>query len=138
MTMQHRVCLPALALLVVGVLPVGAQMARDAAIAKAEGLLKNLQEGKTADIVKAFDDRMAKDLPEDRLKSVWPALDAQFGAFKSVVERREGQMQGRQAVELILAFEKQTIVDRTVFDDAGRVTGLVFRPLDAAVLPPNK
>ena len=44
-------------------------------------------------------------------------------------------MQERQAVELILAFEKQTIVHRTVFDSAGRVAGLVFRPLDAAVLP---
>ena len=44
-------------------------------------------------------------------------------------------MQDRQAVELILAFEKQAIVNRTVFDSGGRVAGLVFRPLDAAVLP---
>jgi hypothetical protein len=77
---------------------------------------------------------VSKDLPEERLKPVWPGLVAQFGAFKSIVERREGPMQERQAVELILAFEKQTIVHRTVFDGAGQVAGLVFRPLDAAVL----
>ena len=82
-----------------------------------------------------FDARLSKELPESRLKPVWPGLVAQFGAFKNITERREGPMQERQAVELILAFEKQTIVNRTVFDSAGRVAGLVFRPLDAAVLP---
>jgi hypothetical protein len=70
------------------VLPLAAQLDRDAAIAKAEAIL--------------------------------------------------GPMQDRQAVELILSFQKQTIVHRTVFDSAGRVAGLVFRPLDAAVLPSNK
>ena len=33
---------------------------------------------------------------------------------------------------------KQTIVHRTVFDGSGRVAGLVFRPLDAAVLPAKR
>ena len=47
-------------------------------------------------------------------------------------------MEGRQAVELILAFEKETIVLRSVFDKDGKVSGLVFRPLASAVLPPNK
>lgn len=117
---------------------VHAQLSGAAAVAKAESILRNLQEGRTAEIVKEFDDRMAKELPEAKLKPVWAGLVSQFGAFKSVVERREGRMQDRQAVELILAFEKQTIVHRTVFDGVGRVAGLVFRPLDGAVLPPNK
>jgi len=106
------------------------------ALAKAETILRNLQEGKTADVVKEFDDRMAKDLPGTRLKPAWSGLVAQFGAFKSITERREGLMEGRQAVELILAFEKDTIVHRTVFDANGRVAGLVFRPATAAVLRP--
>jgi hypothetical protein len=53
---------------------------------------------------------------EARVKTVWPAIVAQFGALKSIDERREGQVQGRQAVELILSFEKNTIVQRAVFD----------------------
>jgi hypothetical protein len=118
-------------------IPLTAQLSRDAAITKAEGLLKNLQDGRTAAIVKEFDDRMAKELPEEKLKPVWQGLVSQFGAFKGIIERREGPMQDRQAVELILSFEKQTIVHRTVFDSAGRVAGLVFRPLDGAVLPPT-
>jgi Protein of unknown function (DUF3887) len=119
-------------------MPLAAQLDRDAAIAKAEAILKNLQDGRTADLVKEFDERMAKELPEAKLKPVWQGLVSQFGAFKGIAERREGPMQDRQAVELILSFEKQTIVHRTVFDSAGRVAGLVFRPLDGAVLPANK
>jgi hypothetical protein len=124
--------------LVVGLsTPLAAQLSRDAAIAKAEALLKNLQEGRTAAIVKEFDDRMSKELPEARLKPAWSGLIGQFGAFKRITERREGMVEGRQAVELILAFEKETIVHRTVFDANGKVDGLVFRPATAAVLHPQ-
>ena len=136
--MTAGLCLVAIALVLGWPRPVAAQLARDAAIAKAETILKNLQDGKTAAIVTEFDARLSKELPEERLKPVWSGLVAQFGTFKSIVERREGPMQERQAVELILSFEKQTIVHRTVFDGAGRVAGLVFRPLDAAALPANK
>ena len=133
--MRASVCLLVLALVAGWSALLRAQLARETAIAKAETILKNLQDGRTADIVAEFDARLSKELPESRLKPVWPGLVAQFGAFKNITERREGPMQERQAVELILAFEKQTIVHRTVFDSAGRVAGLVFRPLDAAVLP---
>jgi Protein of unknown function (DUF3887) len=111
---------PMIVALVVGLaIPLFAQLSRDAAIAKAEAILKNLQDGTTADIVKDFDARLAQDLPETKLKAAWPGLVAQFGAFKSIADRREGQMKDRQAVELILAFEKETIVQRAVFDSEG-------------------
>ena len=74
-----------LALVVLATTSTHAQLPKDAAVAKAESILKNLQEGQTANIVKEFDDRMAKELSETKLKPVW-----------------------------------------------------VFRPLDGAVLPPNK
>jgi len=118
--------------------PVFAQLARDAAIAKAEAILRNFQDGNTADIAKEFDARMTQELPEAKLKPVWQALVAKFGAFKSIDERREGQMEGRQAVELFLSFEKEKIIQRAVFDSEGKVAGLVFRPTALAVLPPNK
>jgi hypothetical protein len=112
-----------------------AQLDREAAIAKAEAVLKNLQDGKTADVVKEFGEKMKEGLPEAKLQGAWPAMLGQFGAFKKIEERREGQVKGRQAVELILAFEKQTIVQRTTFDGDGKLTGLVFQPLSSAVLP---
>jgi Protein of unknown function (DUF3887) len=125
-------------LLVGFAIPLFAQLSRDAAIAKAEAILKNLQDGKTADIVKDFDARLTQNLPESKLTAAWPGLVAQFGAFKSITDRREGQVKDRQAVELILAFEKETIVQRAVFDSEGKVAGLAFRPLSSAVLPPSK
>ena len=134
-----KVVPPMIVALVVGLaIPLFAQLSRDAAIAKAEAILKNLQDGKTADIVKDFDARLTQDLPETKLKAAWPGLVAQFGAFKAITDRREGLMKDRQAVELVLAFEKETIVQRAVFDSEGKVAGLVFRPLASAVLPASK
>jgi hypothetical protein len=118
--------------------PAFAQLSRDAAIAKAEALLKNLQDGNIAAVVKELDARLSNEIPGAKLKPAWPAMVGQFGAFKSITERREGLMEGRQAVELFLAFEKETIVYRTVFDAEGKVAGLVFRPATLAVLPPTK
>ena len=118
--------------------PAFAQLTKDAAVAKAEALLKNLQDGKTADIVKEFNATVASALPEAKLASVWSTLVTKFGAFKQVQERREGPFKDRQAVELILTFEKDTIVNRVVFDKDGKIAGLVFQPLTSAVLPPNK
>ena len=48
---------------------------------------------------------MAAAIPEERLRAVWEMLTAQFGAVKSVEERRSGEIKGLRAVELILAFE---------------------------------
>jgi hypothetical protein len=56
-----------------------------------------------------------------------------------VNERREGRLDdGRHAVEIFLAFEKETIVHRIVFDSDGKGAGLVFRPASLSVLPAKK
>jgi hypothetical protein len=100
--------------------------------------LKNLQEARSEAIVTELDAKMTAALPADKLKGAWTAVVAQFGAFRNVAERRVGQVEGRQAVELFLAFEKETILYRTVFDAEGKIAGLVFRPASAALLPASK
>lgn len=127
-----------LALVLVLGSPILAQLSREGALAKADAILKHLQDDNPAEIAKELDTKLLTALPEEKLKGAWAGLAKQFGTFKHVSERREGPYQGRQAVELILVFEKQTIVMRTVFDREGRIGGLVFRPLDMAVLPPGK
>jgi hypothetical protein len=118
--------------------PVFAQLARDAAIDRTETLLKNLQDGSTAAIIKELDTKLNQALPEDKLQAVWPGLLTQFGVFKGITERREGLMEKRQAVELFLAFEKETVMMRAVFDSEQKIAGLVFRPVGMSVLPPNR
>jgi hypothetical protein len=134
--MRHLV--PVAGIVLVWSAAVAAQLSGAAAIARTERILQHLQSGDAAALVKLFDEKMRAALPEDKLKGVWSGVVGQFGAFKNIAERREGRVRDRQAVELILAFEKDTIVMRAVFDPEGMVGGLVFRPLSGAQLPPSK
>jgi len=136
--MNRWLCLTAVWLIVALGSPAFAQLPSEEAIRKAETILKNLQEGRVDDIVKELDAKMAAALPVDKLKAAWSSVVSQFGGFKGITERREGQVGGRQTVELFLAFEKETIVERTVFDPEGKIAGLVFRPLSAAQLAAKK
>ena len=77
---------------------------------------------------------MEKAIPEERLRGVWEMLSAQFGAVKSIDERRSGELKGFRAVELILAFEKERVVQRVVFDGDGKIAGLAYQPASMAVL----
>ena len=115
-----------------------AQLDSAATIAKSEAILKNLQDGKFADVFREFNPAMAKAIPDERLRAVWDAMSTQFGALKSIDERRSGELKGLRAAELILTFEKERVVQRVVFDDDGKVAGLVYQPMSMALLPPTK
>jgi hypothetical protein len=107
-------------------------------IGRAEALLKNLQAGKFAEVVKEFDPKMTQAIPEERLRAVWEMMTAQFGAVKSIEERRSGELKGFQAVELILAFERERVVQRIVFGADGKIAGLSYNPANMAMLPAAK
>ena len=118
--------------------PAFAQLAKDAAIAKSEAILRNLQKDAAAVVVKDFNPKLAQAISAETLGAVWVQLTGKFGALKSVDERREGQLQGYQAVELMLSFEKEKLVQRTVFDGDGKIAGLAFQPAAMALLPAAK
>ena len=109
-----------------------------AAIGKAEAVLKNLQGGRFADVVKEFNPAMTDAMPEEKLRGVWEMLTAQLGAVKSIDERRSGEMKGYRAVELIVTFENAQVVQRTVFDGDGKIAGLAYQPANMASLPAAK
>ena len=115
-----------------------AQLDSAATIAKSEALLKNLQDGKFADVYREFNPMMANAIPEEKLRAVWDAMTDKFGALKSIDERRTGELKGLRAAELILTFEKERVVQRVVFDNDGKVAGLVYQPVSMALLPPPK
>ncbi len=66
---------------------------------------------------------MAKAIPEERLRGVWEMLTAQFGAVKSIDERRSGELKGYRAVELILSLRKRGVVQRTCSTATARSPG---------------
>ena len=109
-----------------------------ALIGRAEALLKNLQAGRYAEVVKEFDPKMVQAIPEERLRAVWEMLAAQFGAVESIEERRSGELKGLQAVELILAFERERVVQRVVFGADGKIAGLAYNPANMSMLPAAK
>jgi hypothetical protein len=109
-----------------------------ALIGRAEALLQNLQGGRYAEVVKEFNPTMVQAIPEDRLRAVWEMLSAQFGTVRSIEERRSGELKGFRAVELILAFEKERVVQRVVFDADGKIAGLAYNPANMAMLPAAK
>lgn len=124
------------ALFVIG--PIIFAQTDSAMIGKAEAVLKNLQDGRYAEVVKEFNPVMEKAIPEEKLRAVWEMLTAQFGAVKSIDERRSGELKGYRAVELILSFERERVVQRVVFDSDGKIAGLAYQPASMAVLPAAK
>lgn len=109
-----------------------------AIIGKAEAILKNLQGGRFADVVKEFNPAMTEAMPEEKLRGVWEMLTAQLGVVKSIDERRSGEMKGYRAVELIVTFENAQVVQRAVFDGDGKIAGLAYQPASMASLPAAK
>jgi len=107
-------------------------------VGKAEAILKNLQGGRFADVVKEFGPAMRNAMPEEKLRGVWEMLTAQLGAVKSIDEQRSGEMKGYRAVELIVTFENAQVVQRTVFDGDGKIAGLAYQPANMALLPAAK
>ena len=118
--------------------PVDAQLADAAAIAKAEAILKNLQDDKAGDVFREFDAKMAQAISEAQLGAAWQSMVGKFGAVKSIDERRVGLLKGMQAVELMLTFDSEKVVQRVVFTNDGRIAGLAFQPASMALLPAVK
>lgn len=115
-----------------------AGVTKEDAVKKAEAVLQALQAGKTAEVVKDFDATMTKALPEAQLKTVWPGLEAQAGKFKSIDERRAGEVQGMMVAELICTFENAKLLERVAYDKEGKISGLYFKPAAEALLPAAK
>jgi hypothetical protein len=109
-----------------------------AAVGRAEAVLKNLQDGRFAEVVAEFNSAVAQAIPEEKLRGVWQMLSGQFGAVKNIEERRSGDLKGYRVVELILAFERERVVQRVAFDGDGKIAGLAYQPASLAMLPAAK
>ena len=134
--MTKRLSWLAVALLVFA--PIVLAQSDSALIGRAETLLKNLQGSRYAEVVKEFNPAMVQAIPEEKLRAVWEMMTAQFGAVKSIDERRSGELKGFRAVELIVTFERDRVVQRIVFDAEGKIAGLAYNPATMAMLPPAK
>ena len=136
--MPKQLCLSFLVCVLAFAVPVAAQLTDAAAVTKAEAVLKNLQDDKAADVYKEFDAKMAQAISEAQLQAVWQSMVGKFGAVKSIDERRVGSLMSMQAVELMLTFDTEKVVQRVVFTTSGQIAGLAFQPASMALLPAVK
>ncbi len=77
-----------------------------------------------------FDDAMRTQLGEEAIRDVWTQTESKFGAFRSQSFNGATRVNGYIALDFDLTFDRGHVKGRVVFDDAAKVAGLLFRPLE--------
>jgi hypothetical protein len=127
----NRSTIAFLSFFIASVLPLAAQTStRHDYPEQATRLVQDLAAGRLAAVEERFDSKMAKQLPEEKLSSVWKDLTTQSGQFQKVVANdliiEPG---GYQVVTLLCAFDRNQEVNALVsFDKSGHIAGLYFGP----------
>jgi pimeloyl-ACP methyl ester carboxylesterase len=95
----------------------------------ARAILTAIEAGDFAQVEKQFTDDMKAALPPGALAAMWAKLLSQAGAYRSCgTEPRVRKIDDKQMVITPCEFERTTIDIQFAFDNAARVSGLVFRP----------
>lgn len=97
-----------------------------------------LADGKFGDATGMFDATMAEALPSAKLKATWDSILRQVGKFERIAAARIAQESGYRVVYVTCDFADQPLDVKVVFDQAGRVSGLWFMPVQsqASYAPP--
>jgi hypothetical protein len=96
----------------------------------ARELLTNFNAGKYDLAAKNFDPTMMKELTPTKLRQVGDQIKTQAGKLKSVGAAVHSMEQSYRVVMLPVEYEKMTVNMRVVFDNAGKVAGLFFKPAE--------
>jgi hypothetical protein len=92
----------------------------------ATGFVDLLAAGKPAQAAAGFDDTMRKALPEQKLREIWTALQAQAGAFRRRTGVRIEAQGAYRAVFVTCEFERAVLEAKVVYDANGLIAGLFF------------
>jgi uncharacterized protein len=87
-----------------------------------------LVDGKFDKAVADFDAIMLKVMPAEQLKKTWEGVLADAGAYKKTLETRSETAGMYLIVHVTCEFAKRPLDVRVVFNKAGKVSGLQFRP----------
>jgi uncharacterized protein len=97
---------------------------------QATSLVHDLATGRFAAVEERFDSKMAKELPQEKLSSMWNEFATQAGPFQQVVANDlTVEPGGYQVVTLLCTFERNKQASTLVtFDKSGHIAGLYFGP----------
>lgn len=136
---MNRPPIASLALLI-ALVPAGAAQtsARTDYPQHATSLVQDLAAGRFAAVEEHFDSKMAKELPQKKLSSMWTEFVAKVGPFQQVVANDlTVEPGGYQVVTLLCAFQRNKQAAALVtFDKSDHIAGLYFGP-QATEEPPQ-
>ena len=95
---------------------------------RGEELVILLSKGEFAGVEKMFDEKMAANLPAEKLENVWQSLITQVGPFSMQGISRKAKIMGYDVVYVPCQFKRATLDCQITFDGEGRVSGLYFVP----------
>jgi fermentation-respiration switch protein FrsA (DUF1100 family) len=101
----------------------------------AKKIITQMSQGDFADVETQFDDTMQSQIPQDKLKSAWDQLVANYGAYKGQKNVTTGQQGGFNIVVVTTGFASSDLDIRLVFGQDGRVAGLFFQPTNPSAQP---
>jgi uncharacterized protein len=96
--------------------------------ANARDVIQDMAAAKFSEIEAKYDARMAAALTPGKLGEAWVSINAQAGAFQSIVSVRTSRVQTYDVAKLVVQFEKGMLDATVSFDADGKIGGLVFRP----------
>lgn len=94
----------------------------------ANNFVQRLIHGDFDKAVADFDAVMLKVMPADELKKTWEAVLAEAGAYKKTLETRTETVGIYLVVYVTCEFARRPLDVRVVFNKAGKISGLQFRP----------
>ena len=94
----------------------------------AQSITENFIKGNYEAITETFDGNMKAALSAKQLETVWQQLQAACGSYKKSGIPEKKVIQGYDAIEFLVEFERAKLIQRTVFDKQGKVAGLFFLP----------
>jgi len=101
---------------------------REALERAARQFIALVQQGKWADAVKPFDPKMARQVPPEKLASVFQEIEAHEGKLVEVLGARVEPSSKIALVDLDVAFEKENAKLRVVLDNGLRIVGFFLKP----------
>lgn len=94
----------------------------------AKSLVDDLNLGNYKEASVNFDDVMKAQVSEEKLQGLWKSLISQCGNFNGQLGTRYEAVQGYDVIYVTLAFEKQNLDMRIVFNKSFQVSGLFLQP----------
>jgi len=105
-------------------------------VARAQAALTAIAANESGKVEEQFTPEMKAAMPPGRLAAMWASLLGRAGARKGCeANPRVRSIADKQMVITACEFERATIDIQFAFDSAGRISGMVFRPVASATVP---